>query len=431
MDYKSQVPAVGGPNSQPTTAKCEVLSRLAIGGMAELYLARQHGAIIVLKRILPHLAEDPEFVRMFHDEANLAATLDHPNIVRVYDQGRDGDNFYFTMEYVHGENVRTMIRAAQKAERFLPLHHVVQIGVGVARGLNYAHDRRDDTTGLPLEIVHRDVSPTNVLVAFDGAVKIVDFGIAKAAAATHITQAGMLKGKASYMSPEQCRAEPVDRRSDVFAIGILLYEMTTLTRLFRGDNELAVLHQVLTGRVDPPSERVPGFPPGLEGILLKALQQSPDDRYQTAAELGEALAEWGHVMGLPSSEAGLGQYLRELCGDRPLPWKDDEDHQAPVPAAAAPSSESDDGETRVARSDGGNSQIAGGAPDLTPTPWPAGDASGNGVPPAQPPVDAHAVEPTTVSTPPTASESGLAPVNESTPVATARPVFSAPTAPAV
>ncbi|MEM6996837.1 MAG: serine/threonine-protein kinase, partial [Myxococcota bacterium] len=366
MDFKSQGPVTGAAEGEATSAGYQVLGRLAVGGMAELYLARHRGAVVVLKRILPHLAEDPEFVRMFHDEANLAATLRHPNIVRVHDQGRDGDDYFFTMEYVHGENVRTIIRAAQQAEQFLPLQHVVQIAVGVAQGLHYAHERRDDVSGEPLKIVHRDVSPTNVIVAFDGQVKIVDFGIAKAAAATHITQAGMLKGKASYMSPEQCRAEPVDRRSDVFAIGILLYEMTTLTRLFRGDNELAVLHQVLTGRVDPPSERVPGFPPGLEGILLKALQQAPDDRYQTAAELGEAIAEWGHVTGLTPSSEGLGQYLLDVCGAKPLPWdEEEEDDDAPAAGAAgsAPAKD-DDQETRVARSGKWSSPLSAAAPDL-------------------------------------------------------------------
>ncbi|MCA9711427.1 MAG: serine/threonine protein kinase, partial [Myxococcales bacterium] len=296
--------------------------------MAELYLARTtHGDgrtdVVVLKRILPHLAEDPEFVRMFRDEAFLAATLDHPNIVRVHDIGQDGDDYFFTMEYVHGENVRTIIKAAQQHETTLPLQHVVEMTRGVCEGLHYAHERTDEQ-GNPLRIVHRDVSPTNILVSFDGLVKIVDFGIAKAAAATHVTQAGMLKGKASYMSPEQCRAQPVDRRSDVFAIGILLYEMTTLTRLFRGDNELAVLHQILTGNIEAPSTRVDQYDPELERIVMRALAEKPDDRYPTALAMLEDLRGFARLRGLSSSTDALGGFLRELCGERPHPWDDAE-----------------------------------------------------------------------------------------------------------
>jgi serine/threonine protein kinase len=309
-------------------ASHEVLGRLAVGGMAELYLARTTHAdgrrqIVVLKRILPHLSEDPEFVRMFRDEAFLAATLEHPNIVHVFDIGQDGEDYFFTMEYVHGENVRTIIKAAQKQEVELPLQHVIQIGLGVCEGLHYAHEQVDED-GKPLRIVHRDVSPTNILVSFDGDVKIVDFGIAKAAAATHVTQAGMLKGKASYMSPEQCRAEAVDRRSDVFAIGILIYEMTTLTRLFRGDNELAVLHQILTGTVEPPSTRVDDYPPDLERVVMKALAQKPDDRYPTALAMHEDLLALARSRGLHPSREGLGELIRELCGERPQPWDADE-----------------------------------------------------------------------------------------------------------
>lgn len=316
-------------------ASHEVLGRLAVGGMAELYLARtthDDGSreVVVLKRILPHLAEDPEFVRMFRDEAFLAATLDHPNIVHVHDIGQDGEDYFFTMEYVHGENVRSIIKAAQKVETELPLHHVLQIAFGVCQGLHYAHEQKDED-GSPLRIVHRDVSPTNIIVSTDGEVKIVDFGIAKAAAATHVTQAGMLKGKASYMSPEQCRAQPVDRRSDVFAIGILLFEMTTLTRLFRGDNELAVLHQILTGTVETPSSRVEGpYDPELERIIMKALQSQPDDRYPTAAAMEQDLRRLAQTRGLSPSSEALGEFLRDLCGDKPYPWSEEDDEEGPL-----------------------------------------------------------------------------------------------------
>lgn len=334
MTQQPHAPVASIPSGGMHGASHEILGRLAVGGMAELYLARTthedgRRQVVVLKRILPHLAEDPDFVRMFRDEAFLAATLDHHNIVQVYDIGQDGEDYFFTMEYVHGENVRTMIKAAQKAQAQIPLHAVIQIGYGVCEGLHYAHEQVDDD-GSPLNIVHRDVSPTNILVAHDGQVKIVDFGIAKAAAATHVTQAGMLKGKASYMSPEQCRAERVDRRSDVFAIGILLYEMTTLTRLFRGENELAVMHKILMGEIDPPSTRVSTpFDAQLEHIIMRALHPEPDHRYPSAHALLQELQGFARTRRLMPSAGGLGEVLSQLCGDKPLPWEDDEDEAEP------------------------------------------------------------------------------------------------------
>jgi len=308
-------------------ASYEILGKLATGGMAELFLARtplptgRPGPVVVLKRILPHLAEDPEFIRMFRDEAYLAATLRHPNIVQVFDIGKQGEDYFFTMEYVHGENLRAILRSAQKRGESIPLTHILTIALGITAALHHAHQQTDDQ-GQPLHIVHRDVSPTNVLVAYDGSVKIVDFGIAKAAAGTHVTQAGMLKGKASYMSPEQCRAGTVDRRSDVFAIGILLYEMTTLTRLFKGENELAILHQVLSGAAEPPSQRRPGYPPELERIVMKALASDPANRYPTAEALQADLMRFGQQNGIRPSNPALGQFLRGLFGNKPLPWSD-------------------------------------------------------------------------------------------------------------
>ena len=308
-------------------ANYEIIGKLATGGMAELFLARapntsgRPGPVVVLKRILPHLTEDPEFIRMFRDEAYLAATLRHPNIVQVLDIGKRGEDYFFTMEYVHGENLRAILRSAQKRGESIPLTHILTIALGITAALHHAHEQTDEQ-GRPLQIVHRDVSPTNVLVAYDGSVKIVDFGIAKAAAGTHVTQAGMLKGKASYMSPEQCRAGQVDRRSDVFAIGILLFEMTTLTRLFKGDNELAILHQVLSGAVDPPSQRRPGYPPELERIILRALANDPANRYATAEELQRDLMRFGQHNNIRPSNPALGQFLRGLFGNKPLPWSD-------------------------------------------------------------------------------------------------------------
>ncbi|MEA2696845.1 MAG: eukaryotic-like serine/threonine-protein kinase, partial [Myxococcales bacterium] len=206
----------------------ELLARLAVGGMAEIYLARAQGMsgfekLLVLKRILPQHALDPELLRMFLDEARLSATLTHPHITQVYDIGTQGDTPFFTMEYVHGANLREILNAQAAVaggDRVLPDAHAVSIIAAAAAGLHYAHERRG-ADGQPLQIVHRDVSPSNVLVTYDGAVKVADFGIAKWTSQRTQTQAGALKGKFAYMSPEQCRSQPVDRRSDVFALGTL------------------------------------------------------------------------------------------------------------------------------------------------------------------------------------------------------------------
>jgi len=291
----SLAPIVGdtGRRYQPTQL-------LARGGMAEIYVAeREDGQeTVVVKRMLGDLLANPEFVRMFRDEAVLASTFDHPNIVRVLDMGLHSPMPFFVMEYVRGAHLRTLLKVAGTPG--LPLAFGISVGIEVAGALAYAHDRRD-ATGRPLHIVHRDVSPTNVLVDTTGEVKLLDFGIAKADAGTHVTAAGTLKGKASYMSPEQCRAEHVDRRSDIFALGLLLYELTTSTRVFRGDNELAIFHQVVSGKFDPPSSRRHDYPAALEAILLRALAFAPEDRYATALDFADALVDLADRLDLPTT----------------------------------------------------------------------------------------------------------------------------------
>ena len=299
--------------------KYQLLRRLATGGMAEIYIARAEGMagfekLVVLKRILPQHAESEDFIRMFLTEARLAATLHHPNIVQVYDIGEDAGTFFFTMEWVKGQDLRKLVRAARKAERSLPLEHILLVVTGVAAGLEHAHEQTDPE-GRPLGIVHRDVSPSNVIVTYDGAVKIVDFGIAKAASAQSATVAGTLKGKIPYMSPEQCRGETVDRRSDVFSIGTLLWELTTGLRLFSGDNEIAVLNRVARGDVPRPSSVRPDYPPGLEDIVMKALESDPTRRYQTAMDLQIELEDFAREVRLPVSSARLAKFMRELFAD--------------------------------------------------------------------------------------------------------------------
>ena len=237
----------------------QLLRRLAIGGMAELHLACAMGVggfqkVVVLKRVLPHLAADAGFVRMFLDEARLAAHLDHPNIVQVIDSGEAAGEYFYAMEYVHGRNVRELLGAASHAGG-MPLAVALTIAVGIAAALEHAHGRVD-LEGRPLDLVHRDVSPSNVLVSYDGAVKLTDFGIAKAATRTQETTAGTMKGKIGYMSPEQCRGEAVDRRSDIFSLGVVLFELTTCERLFFGDSDFAVLNKVVSSNSTTPSEKM-------------------------------------------------------------------------------------------------------------------------------------------------------------------------------
>jgi len=284
--------------------------------MAEIFLARaqaMHGfeKQVVLKRILPQHAQSDDFIRMFLAEARLAATLHHPNIVQVYDIGEEGGTYFFTMEYIEGQDLRRLVRAARRKQTPIPLAHILHIIMGMAGGLHHAHEKVG-TDGRPLGIVHRDVSPSNVLVTYEGDVKVVDFGIAKAAAAQVSTIAGTLKGKIPYMSPEQCRGEAVDRRSDIFSIGTLLWELTTGKRLFAGENEFAILNRVAKADVPPPSTVRPEYPPELEAIVMRALSVDPESRYATAIDLQIDLEDFAREARLPVSSARLGRFMREL-----------------------------------------------------------------------------------------------------------------------
>lgn len=307
---------IAGERSQ--LGRYRLLRRLATGGMAEIYLARATAIegfekLVVLKRILPQYADNESFIRMFLAEARLAATLHHPNVVQVYDIGEDDGAYFFAMEYVEGVNLRQLGIATRRAGHALPLQHILHIITGMCAGLHYAHEKRD-ASGAPLGIVHRDVSPSNVLVTFDGGIKIVDFGIAKAANVS--TSAGTLKGKIPYMSPEQCRGAQLDRRSDVFSIGTLLWELTMGARLFSADNEMALLAKVAEGRVPPPTTINPHYPPTLEAIVLRALAADLDQRYPSARELQLALEDFAHDARLPLSAARLQPFLREVCAEQ-------------------------------------------------------------------------------------------------------------------
>jgi serine/threonine protein kinase len=303
----------------------EILARLAAGGMAELYLARAtapdgSASHVVLKRILPSRSGDPQFVTMFLDEARLAAQLHHPNIAQVFDIGRLGSSYFFTMEYVHGENARAVLQREYGLRRKVPIGHAITIAAGAATGLHHAHDATS-ADRRPLGIVHRDVSPANIMVSFDGAVKLVDFGVAKAAVRFHETRAGTIKGKIAYLSPEQCTGnKPVDRRSDVFSLGIVLYELLTVQRLFRRDSDFATMAAIVTEDVPPPSVLRSDIPPELDAVVMTALSKQPEDRYPSAGAMVDALERAASASGVALSVAGLGRYLRELFGVRPEPW---------------------------------------------------------------------------------------------------------------
>src|SRR5690242_16161762 len=258
--------------------------------MAEIYLARTVGIegfekLVVVKRILPMHASNAAFVDMFLNEARLAATLQHPNVAQVYDIGVDAGEYFFAMEYVHGEDLERITQ--QSNEQGVPLSMDVSLTLvaGLCAGLHYAHEK---------EIVHRDVSPSNVIISYDGAVKLVDFGIARATSQQSTTHGG-LKGKIAYMSPEQCRSSGrIDRRCDVFAVGMILYELTCGQLPFTGETEYQLLDQIVNRDVPPPSSLVPGYPPALERILLRALARDRDRRYSNALELQGALEDFAH-----------------------------------------------------------------------------------------------------------------------------------------
>lgn len=300
---------------------------LAQGGMAELFLAQptdpqRSRDIVVVKRVLPQFASDQQFARMFAREATLASMLKHPNIVEVFDdQGASDAECFFAMEYVHGPDLNMLLKELKDGTHPVPLEHALQIAMGMCAGLHHAHEYRG-ADGQQLSIVHRDVSPSNVMIAGDGVVKITDFGVAKALALTSFTQAGTRKGKLSYMSPEQAVADPVDRRTDIFAIGTVLFEMTTLQRMFGGENELAVMHKLLFRERPRPSAIRHDYPPELESILLKAVAQKPDDRFSSAQEMYEALHGFAQRRRLLSTPAHLARWVSSVIPAQPHPATD-------------------------------------------------------------------------------------------------------------
>jgi eukaryotic-like serine/threonine-protein kinase len=303
----------------------ELGPRLATGGMAELYIARTpplHGfcKYCAIKRILPRWADDHEFVEMFLDEARLAAHLDHPNVVHVHAVGKDEDGLFFAMDYIHGQNLLAIMRRHRAEGSFMAWDAFAALGSAAAAGLHHAHERRG-FDGQPLGIIHRDVSPTNILVTYEGVVKLVDFGIAKASTSRHSTRPSVRKGKIAYMSPEQCRGDALDRRSDVFALGVVLYELATLMRAFTGEGELAVMNQIVNHELPPPSSRRPDVPVELDYILARAVARDPKARYGSARELQQALDEFAVDHALLATPNALAAMMDVLFGASPYPWE--------------------------------------------------------------------------------------------------------------
>ncbi|TNE51462.1 MAG: serine/threonine protein kinase [Deltaproteobacteria bacterium] len=301
-----------------TLGRYTLIEQLAVGGMAEIWLAHMAGPegfekLLVIKKILPHLLQRPSFLQMFLNEARLAAQLNHPNVVQIYDLGKVDEIYFIAMEYIFGRDLSEIGYKTKKKQEPIPIEFATKIISQVCEGLYAAHTK-SDTFGQPLNIVHRDVSPHNVLVSFSGNVKILDFGIAKAANQYDQTQQGILKGKVSYMSPEQILGDPIDARSDLFSLGAVFYELVTGYRLFTGDNDIAILRSITEDDVEPPSTFNKEIPPDLEAIILGMLEKNPDDRYPNAFELQQDLNLLLKRLGSPTN-IHMAQYLRQLFDD--------------------------------------------------------------------------------------------------------------------
>ena len=348
---RAAVPPPASPRSPDTSGhvvssgpdhfgQYEILEKIAAGGMAELSKARLSGVegfqkIVAIKKILPHLADNEEFITMFADEAKLAAQLNHSNIVHIFDLGKiAGGGYFIAMEYVDGRDLRALLQSAKDVGSPIPTPLAVYVASKVAAALDYAH-RRKDADGHDLNIVHRDVSPANILISYEGDIKLCDFGIAKAASKASETQSGALKGKVQYMSPEQAWGRPLDRRSDIFSLGCVLFEMLTEQKLFRGDTELSLLEKVRAARVVAPSTINPEVPKSLDAIVLKSLALEPEDRYSNASDLLRDLEAVLYSYTPAPGSADLAIYLHRLQGEE-TSARESRDREAAGSAAPPP-----------------------------------------------------------------------------------------------
>ena len=301
-----------------TVGRYEILHKLGAGGMAEVLLGRTTGEggfekLVAIKRILPSMAENESFVKMFIDEATISAKLNHSSIGQIFEFGKAGDSYFIAMEYIQGVDLRSIHRVFRK-QKIAPIPELgAYIMMNVCSALEYAHSKTDNA-GDPLNIIHRDLSPSNVLVSFEGEVKLIDFGIAKAAQRLYVTVGANLKGKYAYMSPEQAFGKPVDHRSDIFGAGTLLFELLTGRNPFRADTDLSTLQRVQAARVPEPSRVVKGVDTELDRITLKALTQTPETRFQTAGEMQEDLEVFSKRSSFSSRRMAL--WMKEAFRDQ-------------------------------------------------------------------------------------------------------------------
>lgn len=344
-------PAGAGSLVGKRLGKYEILALLALGGTAEIYLARIGGAAgfekyVVVKCLHDHLADDADFVKMFLDEARMAAMLDHSNIVQTFELGEYQNRYYMVMEFLAGLSLAMVVRRAQERLQggMMPVPLVLNIAAQASAGLHYAHERT--AGGKPLNMVHRDISPQNLVISFEGVVKVVDFGIARAELRETKTKAGTIKGKFAYMSPEQCVATNVDRRTDVFALGVIVHELLTGRRLFKRASPYETYQAVIECAVAPPSRINNQLDPALDAIVMKAVAKDKENRYPTAEAFGDAMLGYLHHRGKGSGGGELGRFfdqhfaqeieehgerMRELIAGRDLAaeaatgWDDDED----------------------------------------------------------------------------------------------------------
>jgi predicted Ser/Thr protein kinase len=302
-----------------TLGKFTIIEQIGEGGMARIFLARSRGIggfekLVVLKQVLPRLAGDAEFVERFLQEARLSASLDHPNIAAVYEVGEDPGGTYYAMEYVRGRDLHKILRRAKAAGRVLRFDEIIAVVTALCAGLHYAHAHAG-VDGRPLGIVHRDISPSNVLVSFEGAVKLADFGVAKIRSGTVETEAGTLRGKITYMSPEQCRGEALDRRSDVYAVGVLLWEMLTGVRMRAGDSEIALVREIADKDAPSPRSLCPDLPDAFEAIVMQALARDPTRRWPSAQALQRALEDFAHDERLVVSPRTIAAMMQALFAE--------------------------------------------------------------------------------------------------------------------
>ncbi|HVE87857.1 MAG TPA: serine/threonine-protein kinase, partial [Myxococcales bacterium] len=307
--------------AEQTFGRYTLLSKLATGGMAEVWLARQRGGErfekkLVIKRILPKFAGNSEFRGMFLNEARIAARFSHPNIVQIHDMGEVAGLYYIAMEYVHGQDLGRLLRRVQSQGQRIPAHLAVRIIALCCEGLHYAHTSTDDA-GRPLKVIHRDISPQNILVGFDGSVKLVDFGIAKAVDTASMTKSGHIKGKLSYMAPEQPTQKTIDHRVDIFALGLTLYETLSNVRPLKKSTDAATFMAALQCKI-PPLASVADIPPELEPIVMRAVAKDRNARYPDARQFGMALEQFLVSQQQTAGAVQVSEMMRGLFSAPPL-----------------------------------------------------------------------------------------------------------------